>query len=296
MMEWMIEKEQALKIIEKAVDLGINFFDTANVYSKGRSEEIVGEALKGRRDDMIVATKVYHPMSEKPNDHGLSRAHIYKQMEGSLSRLKMDYVDLYQTHRWDYETPIDETLSALSDLVHQGKTRYIGASSMFAWQFAKALWTSDKNGYERFVSMQNHYNLCYREEEREMIPFCRDQGVGLIPWSPLAKGFLAGKYKRGETPNSKRYQSDAYLRSNYFHPNDFDILDQVVAIAKEKGATPAQTALAWMLRKGVTAPIVGVTKSEQLEELVGAIDIQLSDDDVKRLEEHYVPHPIMGHF
>jgi aryl-alcohol dehydrogenase (NADP+) len=204
-------------------------------------------------------------------------------------------VDLYQIHRWDYDTPIDETLSTLDDLVHQGRVRYIGASSMWAWQLAKALWISDNKGLARFESMQNHYNLCYREEEREMIPLCRDQQISLIPWSPLAKGFLTGKYKRGETAESIRYESDPLLRERFFRPEDFDIVERVEQIAREKDVTPAQIALAWLLHKGVTAPIVGATKVEHIEDAVASLDIRLTADDMKSLEEHYRPHRILGH-
>lgn len=292
---WYIDKDASKEIIDCALDLGINFLDTANAYSHGRSEQIVSEVLRDRRDDIVIATKVYYPLSERPNDGGLSRAHILRQIDLSLERLQTDYVDLYQTHRWDYETPIEETLSVLNDLVHQGKTRYIGASSMHAWQFAKALWTSDKYGYERFVSMQNHYNLCYREEEREVIPLCKDQGIGLIPYSPLARGFLSGKYKRNETLDTVRYRTDEVLRTRYFRECDFDVLERALEVAREKGVTPVQLSIAWLLNKGVTAPILGVTKVEQVEEAVGAIDVQLTRDDMRRLEEPYQVHPIMGH-
>jgi aryl-alcohol dehydrogenase (NADP+) len=293
--EWKLELDQARPIVKRALDLGINFFDTANVYSDGRSEEITGELLQGYRDDIVLATKVYFPVGEKPNQQGLSRYHILKQIECSLRRLRTDHVDLYQTHRWDYETPIEETLRTLDDLVHQGKVRYIGASSMWAWQFAKALWTSDRLGLERFTSMQNHYNLCYREEEREMIPLCHEEGVGLLPWSPLAKGFLSGKYKRGEKPNSKRFKSDELLNERFFRPEDFDVVERLDELAKEKGASPAQVAIAWLLHKGVTAPIVGPTKVEHVEEAVAATEVKLTDDDMRRLEEPYKPHRVIGH-
>jgi aryl-alcohol dehydrogenase (NADP+) len=218
-----------------------------------------------------------------------------KQINGSLKRLQTDHVDLYQIHRWDYEAPIEETLHTLNDLVHQGKVRYIGASSMWAWQFAKALFISDRLGIERFVTMQNHYNLCYREEEREMIPLCREEGVGLIPWSPLARGFLTGKYRRAETPNSVRYKSDKLFAERFFRPEDFDVLERAEEVAKEKGVTVAQVGLSWLLHKGVTAPIIGATKIEHIENAVNAIELKLSNDDVKRLDEPYKPHCIMGH-
>ncbi|RLG53936.1 MAG: aldo/keto reductase [Thermoproteota archaeon] len=293
--EWMLEIDEVRPIIRKALDLGINFFDTANVYSRGRSEKIVGELLKDYRKDVVIATKVYGKMGEGPNDRGLSRLHILRQIEGSLERLRTDYVDLYQIHRWDYETPIEETLRTLDDLVHQGKVRYIGASSMWAWQFAKALWTSERLGLERFVSMQNHYNLCYREEEREMIPLCKEEGIAIIPWSPLARGFLTGKYKRGEEPDSARYRSDRWLKERFFRPEDWDVLDALLEVAAEKGVPPAEVALAWLFEKGVTAPIVGVTKVEHVEQAVESLEVRLTPDDVRRLEEPYKPHPVIGH-
>jgi len=293
--DWMLEIDRAMPILEKAFDMGINFFDTANSYSRGRSEEILGEVFEDRRSDVILATKVYGKMGEGPNDRGLSRLHMMRQIEGSLRHLRTDYVDLYQIHRWDYQTPIDETLSTLDDLVHQGKVRYIGASSMWAWQFAKALWASDKLGLVRFESMQNHYNLCYREEEREMIPLCRDQQISLIPYSPLARGFLTGKYKQGETPESIRYKSDPLLRERFFRPEDFDSVERVERIAHEKDVTQAQIALAWHFHKGVTAPIIGATKIEHVEDAVASIDVLLTTDDMKYLEEPYRPRRILGH-
>jgi len=293
--DWKLGLDNARPIVKRALDLGINFFDTANYYSLGRSEEITGELLRDYRDDVVLATKVYFPMGEKPNQHGLSRLHVMKQLDSSLRRLATDHVDLYQIHRWDYETPIEETLRTLDDLVHQRKIMYIGASSMWAWQFEKALWTSDHLDLERFVSMQNHYNLCYREEEREMIPLCRDQGVGLLPWSPLAKGFLSGSYKRGEKPNSKRFKSDELLGDRFFRPEDFDVVERLEDVAKEKGVSPAQVAISWLLHKGVTAPIVGPTRVEHVEEAVAAIDVKLNEDDMRRLEEPYKPHRVIGH-
>ena len=293
--EWMIEIDKARPIVKRALDLGINFFDTANVYSKGRSEEIMGELLRDRRDDVIIATKVYGEMGDKPNQSGLSRLHIMKQIDDSLKRLQSDHVDLYQIHRWDYEVPIEETLYTLNDLVRQGKVRYIGASSMWAWQFAKSLFISDHLGMERFITMQNHYNLCYREEEREMIPLCREEGVGLIPWSPLARGFLGGKYRRADTPISLRYKSDKPFAGRFFKPEDFDVLERAEEVAGEKGVTVAQVCLSWLLHKGVTAPIIGATKIEHVEDAVNAVELKLSDDDVKRLEEPYKPHWVAGH-
>ena len=293
--EWMVEIDKARPIIKRAVDLGVNFFDTANLYSNGRSEEIVGELLKGHRDDVVIATKVRLKVGEGPNKEGLSRHHILQQVRKSLKRLQTDRIDLYQIHRWDYATTIDETLLALNDLARQGTVGYIGASSMWAWQFAKALFTSDHFGLARFVSMQNHYNLCYREEEREMIPLCRDQGIGLIPWSPLARGFLTGRYKRGKAPSTSRYKTDKYFAERFFRPEDFDVVERVEEIAKEKGVTAAQIALAWLLHKGVNAPIIGATKVEHIDEAVGSVDIQLSDVDMAKLEEPYKIHRILGH-
>ena len=293
--QWMIEIEKARPIVKRAIDVGINFFDTANAYSNGRSEEITGELLKDYRDDVVIATKVYNQMGDKPNERGLSRLHVMAQIEASLKRLQTDHVDLYQNHRWDYDSPIEETLKTFDDLVHQGKVRYIGASSMWAWQFAKALSISDRLGLERFVSMQNHYNLCYREEEREMIPLCRDEGIGLIPWSPLARGFLAGRYKRGKAPDSARYKSDEVFAPRYFKPEDYDVVERAQEVAKEKGVSVAQVALAWVYHKDVTSPIIGVTKIEHLEEALAAMELRLSSDDMQRLEEPYKPHWTIGH-
>lgn len=291
---WKVELDQARKLVDKALDLGINFFDTANVYSNGRSEEILGQCLKDHRDDVIVATKVYYPMGEGPNDSGLSRRHILQQIKGSLKRLQMDHVDLYQIHRWDDATPIEETMRTLNDLVRLELTHYIGASTMHAWQFLASLFISERKGFEKFVSMQNHYNLAYREEEREMIPLCQSEGIAIIPWSPLARGFLTGKYRRGEPPNSPRYQSDWHLPDRFFKPEDFDVAETAEELAKEKGVTTAQIALAWLLHKGVTSPIVGVTKIDHVEEAVESLDVRLDSDDMKRLEEPYKPHPVLG--
>jgi len=293
--EWMVEIDKARPIVRRALDLGINFFDTANVYSMGRSEEIIGELLRDYRDDVIIATKVWWEMGDKPNQRGLSRVHVTQQIEASLKHLQTDHVDLYQIHRWDYDTPIEETLRALDDLVHQSKVRYIGASSMWAWQFAQALSTSDRLGLERFVSMQNHYNLCYREEEREMIPLCRKEGIALIPWSPLARGFLGGKYRRLERPDSARYRSDHWLPERFFRPEDFDVLERAEEIAKEKDVPVAQVALSWLLHKGVTALIIGATKVEHVDDAANSMELKLSDEDVRRLEEPYKPHWVMGH-
>jgi len=297
---WKLGLDEARPLVQKAIDLGINFFDTANSYSLGRSEEITGECLKGYRDDIVVATKVRGAMGKGPNDSGLSRYHVMRQIKTSLERLQMNEIDLYQIHRWDYMTPIEETMRTLNDIVRQGMARYIGASSMFAWQLQSALYTSEKLGLEKFVSMQNHYNLVYREEEREMIPLCKEAGIAVIPWSPLARGFLTGKYKRGETPKSLRYENERMdghnlMADRYFRPEDFDVIETVVAVAKEKDVSPSQVALAWLLHKDVTAPIIGVTKIHHVEEAVEALDVKLDSDDMKRLEDSYKPHPVIGH-
>jgi len=293
--EWMIEIESAKPIMKRALDLGINFFDTADVYSNGRSEEIVGELLKEVRDDVVLATKVRSKVGPGINDSGLSKLHILREADRSLKRLQTDRIDLYQIHRWDYETPIEETLVALDTLVLAGKVRYIGASSMFAWQFAKALYASDLLNISRFVSMQNHYSLVYREEEREMMPLCKDQNIGTIPFSPLARGFLSGKYKRGDSPNTARSRSDQLLPERFFKPEDFDVTERAQEIAKEKGVSSSQIALAWLLHKGVTAPIIGATRIQHIEEAVSSVELKLSKDDMKRLEEPYKLHPILGH-
>jgi len=293
--KWMLDLDEARPIIRRALDLGINFFDTANRYSWGRSEEILGEVLKDYREDLILATKVYAEMGEGPNERGLSRVHILQQIKGSLKRLQTNYVDLYQIHRWDYDTPIEETLHTFDDLVRQGMVRYIGASSMYAWQFAKALWTSDRLRLERFISMQDYYNLCYREEEREMIPLCQDQGIAMIPWSPLARGFLSGKYKRNESPDSLRYRHDGALHREFFRPEDYDVVEQVKEVATEKGVKPAQIALTWLFQKShITAPILGATRVEHVEEAVDALEIKLEPSDIKTLENPYKPHQVIG--
>jgi aryl-alcohol dehydrogenase (NADP+) len=297
---WVVGKEEAFKVLKRAWDLGINFFDTANYYSLGKSEEILGEFLQGMRDDAVVATKVFFPMSEKPNDRGLSRKHIMKQINDSLRRLKTDYVDLYQIHRWDYETPIEETLSTLTDLVRQGKVRYIGASSMWTWQFAKAYFIAEFKGYEKFISIQTLYNLLYREEEREMIPFCRAHNIGYMAYSPNAAGVLSGKYYKdgklivdSNAPERLRPETGFYPYKLYIEPPDnAEIVRRVIEVAKNKDATPSQIAVAWVLHKGVI-PIVGTSKVEHLEEYVGALDIKLKEDEIKYLEEPYKPKPVL---
>lgn len=295
---WVLDEAASAPFFQRALDLGINFFDTADMYSDGVSEEVVGRALLAqvRRDDVVIATKVYHPMGPGPNDRGLSRKHIMKAIDASLRRLGTDYVDLYQIHRWDYDTPLEETLEALHDVVKTGKARYIGASSMFAWQFAKALYVADRHGWTRFVSMQNHYNLVYREEDREMNPLCRAEGVGVIPWSPLARGFLAGNRtaeKGGDTPRS---QTDGFAHYLYYQENDFETLERVRTVAERLGRPMAQVALAWLLhRPGITSPIIGATKLAQLDEAGAALSIKLEADDMEFLEAPYRPHPILDH-
>lgn len=296
---WVLEKDDAKPFIKRALDAGINFFDTADVYSLGESERVTGNILKGlgvRRENLVVATKVNGQMSDDINDKGLSRKHILDSIDKSLQRLQMDYVDLYQIHRWDYETPIEETLEALNDVVRAGKARYIGASSMFAWQFLKALHTSEKHGWTKFISMQNHYNLVYREEEREMIPLCVDQGIGLIPWSPMARGFLAGNRKRGGGGDTERANNDPFGDSMYFRDEDFAVADCAAEIAKDRGVSQSQIALAWVLNKPfVHSPIIGATKMDHLNQAIAALDIKLSDEEMKKLEEPYRPHPVLGH-
>ncbi|MCS7111524.1 MAG: aldo/keto reductase [Ignisphaera sp.] len=298
---WVVGKEEAFKVLNRAWDLGINFIDTANVYSMGKSEEILGEFLQGRREDAVIATKVYFPVSDKPNDRGLSRKHIMKQICDSLHRLKTDYVDLYQIHRWDYDTPIEETLSTLTDLVHQGKARYIGASSMWTWQFAKAFFIAEAKGYEKFVSTQTPYNLLYREEEREMIPFCKAHNIAYMAYSPTAVGVLSGRYYRDgkivvgpDAPERLWPERGFYAYKIYIEPpENAEIVKRVIEVAKNKGVTPTQIAIAWLLHKGVTAPIIGTSKVEHLEEAVEALKIKLTDDEIKYLEEPYRPKPVL---
>ena len=296
--EWVLPEEQGRPFIKRALESGINFFDTADMYSLGASEEVLGRALKdfAARDQVVVATKVFYPMGDGPNDRGLSRKHIFDSIDASLRRLGLDHVDLYQIHRWDPETPVEETLRALHDVVRAGKARYIGASSMYAWQFAKALYLADRHGWTRFVSMQNHYNLVYREEEREMIPLCRAEGIGMIPWSPLARGFLAGNRRRQDWGETRRAKSDDFAWKLYYADSDFEIVERVVEVAKARGVSPAQVALAWVLRHpGVTAPIIGASKMQQLDEAIAALDIELDEAECQKLEEPYTPHPVLGH-
>ena len=295
---WMLDEAAAEPIVRRAVEGGITFFDTADMYSDGASEIATGRLL-GKlfaRDEVVVATKVYYPMTPGPNGGGLSRKHVLSAIDASLTRLGMDYVDLYQIHRLDHHTPIEETMGVLHDVVRAGKARYIGASSMYAWQFAKAQRVAERHGWTRFVSMQNHYNLIYREEEREMIPHCIDQGIGVLPWSPLARGWLAGTHTRGGERRTRRAGTDLYADELYGRPDDFDVIDRVAEVAAELGAPPAQIALAWLLHKpGVTAPIVGVTKEEQLADALAAAELSLSPEVIARLEKPYRPHPVLGH-
>ena len=296
--KWTISEDKSRVIVQRALELGINFFDTADVYSTGRSEEILGRALVdfAQRDQIVLATKVNGPMGVGPNDRGLSRKHIMQAIDASLRRLRTDYVDLYQIHRWDYLTPIEETLEALNDLVRSGKVRYLGASSMFAWEFSRALHVCERNGWSRFVSMQNHYNLIYREEEREMIPLCRHEGIAVLPWSPLARGLLAGSRKRNEEGSTLRARTDEYARRLYFDDRDFEVAECAAEIARNRGVKPAQIAMAWLLGKpGVTAPVVGVTSVEHIEEAVASAGIALDRSEVQRLEAPYRPHPVLGH-
>ncbi len=292
---WVLDEDEALPFYRRALELGITFFDTADMYSVGASEVVTGRAIRefASRDQVIIGTKVFWPMGKGPNDRGLSRKHILDAIDASLTRLGTDYVDLYQIHRWDNVTPIEETLRALEDIVRAGKARYLGASSMFAWQFAKALGTADRHGWTRFVSMQNHYNMVYREEEREMNPLCADRGIALIPWSPFARGLLAGARPRGEQ-HTVRAETDDFARELYFRDNDFAIADRCMEIARRRGVPPAQIALAWLWQKGVTAPIVGITKLAQLDEAVGAVGLPLAAAEIRFLDELYEPHPVSG--
>ena len=300
---WVLPEAEARPFIRRALEAGINFFDTADMYSRGVSEEILGRALGDfapRRDEVVVATKVYFPMDDAPNSRGLSRKHILASIDASLRRLGTDYVDLYQIHRWDEETPIEETLEALHDVVRAGKARYLGASSMYAWQLAKALYTADLGGWTRFVSMQDHYNLVYREEEREMLPLCAEEGLGVLPWSPLARGFLAGNRRAGDAEAGDsatvRAKTDDYAHKLYYRDDDFTVVDRVVELAGRRGVAPAQVALAWLLHQdGVTAPIIGASKADHLEQALAALDLELDDEECALLEEPYQPHPVLGH-
>jgi 1-deoxyxylulose-5-phosphate synthase len=292
---WVLDAPTAEPIVRAAAEAGVTFFDTADAYSGGTSEEVTGRLLRevfDRREDYVVATKVFFPKGEGPNDKGLSRAHILDAIDGSLRRLGLDHVDLYQIHRWDYDTPIEETMEALNDVVRAGKARYIGASSMYAWQFAKAQHTAERGGWTRFVSMQHHYNLLYREEEREMIPLCLDQNVGLLPWSPLARGLLTRPRGAGATTRS---DADPMIE-RFYGAVEEDIIDRVHEVAADRGVSPATVALAWLMTKpGVVAPIVGVTKRRHLDDALTALEFALTDAELTRLEEAYRPQPVSGH-
>ena len=293
---WALSEEESQPFLRQALELGINFFDTANVYSRGNSESVLGRFLKAntRREAVVIATKLHGIMRDEPNGRGLSRKSIFFELDESLRRLQTDYVDLYQIHRWDYETPIEETLEALSDVVKSGKVRYIGASSMYAWQFTKALYLAQLHGWTRFVSMQNHYNLLYREEEREMIPLCQSEGIAIIPWSPLARGRLARPW---QTESTKRYETDQFGKSLYLQTEEIDhaVVDRLGRISEQRGASRAQVALAWMLSKpAITSPIVGATKPHHLSEAVAALSLRLTPEEIAFLEEPYTPHPVLG--
>lgn len=296
---WVLDEAASRPFLERALDLGINFFDTADMYSLGESETVLGHGLKELgvpRDRVVIATKLFWPMSDDPNARGLSRKHIMHAIDDSLRRLGTDYVDLYQIHRFDPETPIEETLEALHDVIKAGKALYIGGSSMHAWRFVKMTYTADRLGLSRFVTMQNHYNLVYREEEREMIPFCLDQGIGLLPWSPLARGFLAGRHRKQDYGDSLRAKTDDFAHKLYYQDADFEVVDCVAELAKQKGVSNAQIALAWLLhRPGVTAPITSASKLEQLEDSVKALDVKLTSEEIAQLEAPYKPHPVLGH-
>ncbi len=295
---WVLDEQAAEPIVKAAVEGGITFFDTADTYSQGASEIATGRLL-GKllgREEYVLATKLFMPMTPGENGGGLSRKHVLAAIDASLARLGVDYVDLYQIHRWDNRTPIEETMEALHDVVRAGKARYIGASSMFAWQFAKAQHVAERRGWTRFASMQNHYNLVYREEEREMLPLCIDQGVGVIPWSPLARGVLAGNRTRAGERRTTRSGTDPFTDYLYEQPTDFDVVERVAVLAGERGVPPAQVALAWLLHKpGVTAPIVGATRVEHVDDALAAEQLALDEQEIARLEEPYAPHPVLGH-
>lgn len=297
--EWVLEEEEGRPFIRRALELGINFFDTADMYSVGMSEEILGRALKDfgpSRDRVVIATKVFNPMGDDPNQRGLSRKHIMHAIDDSLRRLGTEYVDLYQIHRFDYHTPIEETLEALHDVVKMGKALYIGASSMHAWQFAKMLYKAGKLALTRFVAMQNHYNLVYREEEREMMPLCREEGIGVIPWSPLARGFLAGNRRKEDLGETVRAKTDEFAHKLYYQDSDFTVVERVSQIAAKRGIPNAQVALAWLLQQpGVTAPIVGASKMRHLEDAVASLSVKLDELELKALAEPYQPHVVLGH-
>jgi aryl-alcohol dehydrogenase-like predicted oxidoreductase len=295
---WVLEEKESHALIRRALELGLNFFDTADMYSIGASEQVLGRALKDfgpGRDRVVVATKVFFPMSEDPNHRGLSRKHILDSIDKSLQRLGTDYVDLYQIHRFDYETPIGETLEALNDVVRAGKVRYLGASGMWAWQFMKMLMTADQRGFTRFSSFQCYYNILYREQEREVLPMCRAEGIAVIPYSPLARGFVAGNRKRGGGGETVRSNSDPYSDKDYYREQDFAIVDRITQVARKRGVKNAQVAMAWILQQpGITAPILGASKPEHLEEAAAALSLKLDAEELKTLEELYQPRAIIG--
>jgi aryl-alcohol dehydrogenase (NADP+) len=299
--EWVLDEEASLPFYRRAWEAGINFFDTADLYSAGQSEEVLGRALRTLaipREQAVIATKLFYPVGQAKgaNERGLSRKHIAHAIDASLKRLQMDYVDLYQIHRYDPATPVEETLEALDRVVKAGKALYIGASSMFAWQMAKMLHTAERRGLTRFVTMQNHYNLVYREEEREMIPLCRDEGVGLIPWSPLARGFLAGNRRREDKGETSRARTDDFAHSMYYADSDFAVVERAGEIARKRGVSNAQVALAWLLQQeGVVAPIIGASKPHHLDEAIAALALKLEPAELKALEEPYQPHRVLGH-
>ena len=298
--EWVLEEEEGRPFIRRALELGINFFDSADMYSLGVSEEILGRALKDfapSRDRVVIATKLFNPMGDDPNQRGLSRKHIRHALDDSLRRLQTDYVDLYQIHRFDYETPIEETLEALDELVKSGKVLYLGASSMWAWQLAQMLACSDSRGLARFVSMQNHYNIIYREEEREVMPLCRHEGIGVLPWSPLARGFVIGNRRPEDFGETIRARTDDYAQKMYYQPSDFKVVERITEVARRRGAPNAQIALAWLLAQpGVTAPVIGASKMSHLDDAVAALSLKLDEGELKSLAEPYQPHPVLGHF
>jgi len=297
--EWVLDEEESRPLIRRALELGINFFDTADMYSEGASEEVLGRALKdfgGARENLVIATKVFNPVGEGPNQRGLSRKHILHAIDESLRRLGTDYVDLYQIHRFDYDTPVEETIEALDDVVKQGKALYVGASSMFAWQFARMLYKADALGAARFVSMQNHYNIVYREEEREMLPLCREEKIAVIPWSPLARGFVMGNRRREDKGDTVRARTDEYAHKLYYQDSDFEVVDRIGEVARRRAISNAQVALAWLLHQpGVTAPIVGASKMEHLEDTVKALDVKLGEEELKALAKPYRCHAVLGH-
>ena len=297
--EWVLEEEESRPLIRRALELGINFFDTADIYSHGASEEILGRALKDygpERERLVIATKVFSPMSGDPNQRGLSRKHILHSIDNSLRRLGVEYVDLYQIHRFDYATPVEETLEALHDVVRSGKALHIGASSMYAWQFARMLYKAVALGLTRFVSMQNHYNLIYREEEREMNPLCREEGIGLIPWSPLARGFLMGNRRKEGFGETVRSRTDEYAQRMYYQDSDFQVVERLTDLARRRGVSNARVALAWILAQpGITSPIIGARTMEHLDDAVAAVSLKLEESERKALEEPYTPHPVLGH-